>query len=375
MEIFLIPFVVFFGIITSYQDYKEGRIRNKWVIAALIYSFVVFFSISGYSYSQGIALNLNYVYDYFLNIFFALFAGFIIWFGGLWPAGDAKLFVAYSALVPLSVYQWGYVQHFPAFIILVNTFTPLFIFYFFRIMLKTRLKEKTAVIKGMLEPKFLLSSALFVFAFWWVIRLGLNLANRYTTLVNNIFVILAMLFLIMFFFTNILKMDLLIICVIIAIVEIIFDYKNIFTISYLNQFLILFFLFILLRYFVINLGFRFFSKPVYIEDLKPGMIPAENIVKKEGKYIKSKIVPISFISGLMSGSEKNRMFRLVSEGLTEDEIKKIQRLHSTGEIKEHSLMIAHIAPFAPFMFFGVLLTILCKGNFIVYIVSILEKFI
>ncbi len=375
MEIFLIPFILFFGIITSYQDYKENKIRNKWIISALIYSFIVFFGIVSYSYSQGIALNLSYIYDYFLNIFFALFAGLLIWYGGLWPAGDAKLFIAYSALIPLSIYKWGYVQHFPAFIILVNTFTPIFIFYFFKLMFKTSVKEKMEVVKGMFNLKFLISSALFIFAFIWIIKLGLNLANKYTTLANNIFVIIALLFLILFIFNRVLKVNLLVLCILISVIEIFFDYKSIFTIAYLNYFLLIFFLFIFLRYFVINLGFGFFSKQIYIEDLKPGMIPAENVIKEKNNHIKKKIVPLSFLTGLMDSSEKGRIFRSGSEGLTKEEVEKVKRLHSEGYIKDHYTRIFLTIPFAPFMFFGVLLTILYSGNFILYLIFILEKFI
>ena len=375
IEIFLIPFAIFIGIITSYEDYKEGRIKNKWIIISLLYSLAVLLIAVTYLFSKGETLNQVYIYDYFLNIFFALFAGLIIWYGGLWSAGDAKLFTAYAALVPLSIYQLGYIQHFPAFIILVNTFFPLFIYYFFKIMLKTTLKEKAAVIKGMLNPKFLLNSVLFIFAFVWIIKLGLGFSNEYTTLANNIFVTIALLFIILFIFNNFLKVDLLAISIIISVIEIIFDYKNIFTINYLSYFLIILFLFIFLRYFVINLGHGFFSKSVYIEDLKPGMIPAENIIKKKGKYTKKKIVPISFIAGLVGSSEKNRMFHLVSEGLTKEEIKKIQTLHSSGHIKDHSIRISHVVPFAPFMFFGVLITILCKGNLFFYLMFVLERFI
>ena len=242
-------------------------------------------------------------------------------------------------------------------------------------MVKTTLKEKAAVIKCMLNPKFLLNNALFIFAFLWIINLGLSFTNRYTTLANNIFVIIALLFIILFIFNNILKINFLAISIIISIIEIIFDYEKIFTINYLSYFLIILFLFMFLRYFVINLGHGFFSKSVYIEDLKPGMIPAENIIEKKGKYTKKKIVPISFVAGLADSSEKNRIFHLVSEGLTKEEIKRIQKLHSSDNIKDHSIRIAHAVPFAPFMFFGVLITILCRGNLFFYLMFVLERFI
>ena len=77
----------------------------------------------------------------------------------------------------------------------------------------------------------------------------------------------------------------------------------------------------------------------------------------------------------MDNSKDNRLFRSVSRGLTNKEIKKIQRLHSQGDVKDHTIRIAYTVPFAPFMFLGVLVTLLCKGNIIFYVYMVLEKFI
>ena len=53
ISIFLIPFAIIFGIFTSYADYKNGVIKNKWVMAALAYSFFVFAGTVRYIYYSG----------------------------------------------------------------------------------------------------------------------------------------------------------------------------------------------------------------------------------------------------------------------------------------------------------------------------------
>lgn len=375
IELFLIPFILFLGIITTYEDIKENKIRNKWVIMALLYSLLVFIGSLIYLSGKGLEINQFYIYDYFLNIFFGCLAGFIIWFGGLWPAGDAKLFIAYSALVPLSIYRLGYVQHFPSFIILINTFIPISLYYFFRVIIKTSNKEKILVIKNLFNLKFILETALFMFAFIWLIKLLIKISGNYTTFSNNFFLITAFLFLTLFFINDILKVNFIYLSIILSLLNLYLNYGIIFSLSYILEFLSIFIVFIFLRYFIINLGFFLFSRPVYIEDLKEGMAASENVFKDSGRYRIQKNVPISFVSGMLENSKDNRLFKSASSGLTSQEIKEVQELHSSGKIKEHSIMVSESLPFAPFMFLGVILSILIKGNLLFYLVFVLEKFI
>jgi len=364
LEILLVPFLIGFGILTSYQDHRHNRIRNKWVVLALVYSLLVLLAVGYYMHYLGQPLNPKYFSEYFFNLFFALFSGLIMWFAGLWSAGDAKLFVGYSALIPLSVYKWGYVQHFPSFIVLVNTFFPFFIFYLVRLVVKTTSKEKLGIVKEMLAPKFVLTSMLFVFAFWWLLTVSIRSVESYSAILGNYFVVTALLFLLLFFL-NIFRIKLVIVSGFIGILQVLFDYKTILTMQYLKNFSILVVLFIFLRYFVINLGYRFFSRQVFIEDIKPGMIPAENIIEQGGVYKKKKFAAMDFIGALLDSTEKNKMFHLVSEGLSKEEVEKIKQLHSQGRIKDHTVVIAHTMSFAPFMLVGVVLTLLCQGSFVV----------
>ena len=363
-------FLVFYGFITSYEDYKYGKIRNIWVLASVLYGvFVLIFSVS-YLYFTNIRFNWEYILEFSLNILFALLSGVIMWICGLWSAGDAKLFFGYAAIIPINVYNWGYILGFPSFVILINTFVPLFVYYLFSILKNTSFKEKIDIIKEMLNIKFILKNSLFIFAFIWVIKMILStkMMARYG---SNIFTVVALLFLFLLLFEHLLKIDILVISLILSVLYLIDSYKEILTLHFAWYFLSIFILFIFLRYFIINLGYTFLSKEVDIEDLKPGMIPLENIIIKSGRYFKKKIEHTSFLSGLLDKLGDQRLFHNVSDGLSEDEVKKIQKMHSHGEFKNDSIKIGQVVPFAHFMFIGVILTIIFKGNFIISLFKIM----
>jgi Flp pilus assembly protein protease CpaA len=105
----LLPAIVLFGLATSYSDIRHGKIRNRLVAAAIIYSFLATAAVTLSLVLAGEPVFSGYLPAYTVNIAAALVFGFGFWYAGLWGAGDAKLFVAYSSLVPLSFYSYGYI--------------------------------------------------------------------------------------------------------------------------------------------------------------------------------------------------------------------------------------------------------------------------
>ena len=63
------------------------------------------------------------------------------------------------------------------------------------------------------------------------------------------------------------------------------------------------------------------------------------------------------------------------EGLTKEDVEKINKLHSEGKFKPHVISIYHTVPFAPFMFLGVLMTIIAQGNVLMALRVLIENFI
>ncbi len=359
-ELFLLPAAIIIGIITSYEDIKEGRIRNKWLLAGFLYSLFVVL----------VLWDITYLKAYGINLIIAVLASVLIAYAGFWNAADAKLFMVYAALLPLSIYQLGYVPYFPAFSVLINTFTPLAFFFFIVVMFRTSLNEKKAAVISALNPKTVFSIAVFVFAFSWATSYGMNLLG----IPQNRFVSLALLFALLVTIRFVLKFDYLILSAAVALLRIVFDFNNILTLAFLGNFLFIMAI-VLLIFFLVHLSFAVFSFPVPLSKLKPGMLPAENVVEQNGRFSKQRMVFISIIHGLLRRAGVKSVLENASEGLSKKDIKKLNELHKGGKLNEGFLRVFRTTRFAPFLFAGVVLTLIARGNVFIYLRLALDTLI
>jgi len=111
------------------------------------------------------------------------------------------------------------------------------------------------------------------------------------------------------------------------------------------------------------IGSDIFSKKIKVEELKPGMILEETIYSgKNGKFKAVKLQ--KFIGIEKKDVKKVLVLEQPAEGLTEKDIQIIKRLHKEGKLEFKEILIRQTLPFAPFMFFGFILTWLAKGNFL-----------
>lgn len=60
-----------------------------------------------------------------INALTAFLIGILLWWFGMWAAGDAKLFGVLAAIIPLSSYSASYWPVFPAYVLIFNTFVAL----------------------------------------------------------------------------------------------------------------------------------------------------------------------------------------------------------------------------------------------------------
>ncbi len=120
-------FFVIWGYFISVEDLKTSKISNKRIILGFRLLFVFFIaqaanSILGkYGYGE-IYLNKIYFYYLFLNMALAIMGGIILWYGEIWPAGDAKFFITSVSLLPLALPE---IAGFPGYLwlsVLINTF-------------------------------------------------------------------------------------------------------------------------------------------------------------------------------------------------------------------------------------------------------------
>jgi hypothetical protein len=318
-------------------------------------------------------INYNYLIETLINIIIALFVGYLMYEIGLWTAGDSKLFVAYSSLVPISVFELGYVPFFPAMVILINTFVPVFVFFFFRLIFKTTTQQKINALMGAFNPKKIVVLAIFLFSIMWVIQIIFSLIGRINAVIpvilSNYFIMIFLLFLTMTYLERILRVNVLKISIILAILRLGLDW-SIYSMDFLRYFLIVFLSFLFIRFFILELSFTIYTHYVDINLLKPGMVPAEVIYEENKEYKTEPILHFSFLSYLQAKtSGKKYIFEHRSGGLTEEEVTKLRELYQVKKIKFEHLKIQPTIPFAPFMFLGVILTIIFRGNILIYLVS------
>lgn len=363
MLIWFLPAVIIFGFITSYIDVKEGKIKNSHIILALAYSFIVY---SILIFSNLGTVRAGYFVELLITCLLSLIAGFVIWYVGLWTAGDAKLFFAYSLLIPLSVYKYGYIPYFSSMNLLINTFVPMFIFLFTYTMVKTNAQQKLIDLKSSFSPKQLLNLAVYLFALTWLIELILPLFNIPPTYVLNIFIVFLLLMTLeRLFSVNITK-----ILIIVSITRLIFD-TNIYSSSFAYKFLLTLIIFIFFRFFASMLSFDVFTKKIKISLLKPGMVPAEIIIQEGDKYKKQRVSYYALFSLLQQKTNKKQIIELTAEGLTRENVETLKKLER--KLGFESLVIQTTVPFAPFMFAGALLTILFEGNMFFSSIAILKS--
>lgn len=120
---FTLSIVLAISLIVLWEDIQMNKIRNVWILSA----FGLGSALLGAAYMGG-TIDFIYLVEVLLNTAFAFVAGFVIWRIGFWPAGDSKLFVVFSFLLPLQYYWKTYLYFFPSFVLLINSFVLFLIF-------------------------------------------------------------------------------------------------------------------------------------------------------------------------------------------------------------------------------------------------------
>ena len=147
-NIFFLPPIIALGIITSITDIKYRKIYNSTTTlfvyyAALVYLVHVFFNFLVLNHklsnfflitSSPICFNLD---KWVINLGLSALVTYIFWKKRIWGAGDAKLFICYSALIPMCKYTKVYFDYnFASFYLLLTIFIPSSIYLGFDLLRK-----------------------------------------------------------------------------------------------------------------------------------------------------------------------------------------------------------------------------------------------
>jgi len=361
-----ILFIILVGVLTTYTDLKRRIIQNKVVLAAFLAApFLHIFNII-----QNPSLISAVPYMVY-NIAFSVFAGVLLWFIYVWPAGDAKLFIAYSSLLPLDIYRAT--GSFMSFDFLMNTFVPVFFVMLLVLLRKSKKPDIKKGIKVALDPYTIFITGLVITGFLWFFLGIFSLLG----IPHDYLIIMVFLFVMIEIVNKISPFNLEYTYIIVAVIRILVDYRSVFTFGFAYYLLSILLVFMVFRSFVLELSFSKNTVRRKIGDLKPGMQLAEGISEKgHGKkagYEKVEFKQFTFIGDLKERTQKKFIHNMSFGGLTEDDVKKIKRLRKDGKIPFDDILVHIVMPFALFLFLGVLLTVFLRTNFVTYIIHFLAS--
>jgi Flp pilus assembly protein protease CpaA len=329
----LFPLILYLGFLTSYTDIKEGKIKNRHLLIALISVLILYILLIVFR-----KLDINVFARTIINFAIGTGIAVFLWFLGFWSAGDAKLFSIYMLILPVHYFT---VQAFTFLTLLINVLVPVAIFFILILVFGTSTRQKMRILRGYFTIEYIFSTLLLIFSLGWIIQLVFSFLRIPSNLILSMLLIIGINRLFTKYFKVMYAYSL------ISIVRIFFQWPQLITLSFWKSFFIFSLGFIILRGFIFDLSFSLFTKKYKTKDLKPGMIPAENVVKDNNFFRK---VPMSdFFS---SSQIRNQQYLLNDsiEGLNKKDIKFLEK-------KFKDINIHQTIPFAPFMFLGVLITI------------------
>lgn len=344
------------GLYTSYTDFRYGKIANIYTVFLIgfgIISQVLFIS-------EG---NITWMHSC-VTLFGGLGISFVMFYTGIWAAGDAKLFWGISLLLPPSAFSSTPETHFYPMILIVNIFLIFLLYIAVQSIFKmTFQQQKVLVVRSFTAqlkqfPKRLLQVLAYIgvggLAFYVPLRMGitLDLAIRIT-----LFIAIA------FAFNKVVEkyipqkyvaafhVPFLLLALFLAIPSLIQLGTFIVFIFLIPWFLIMF-----------NAVIRsLFTEEIPVENLRPNMIPAERIVKIEKQDMTDRYVKIA--TGFANPAQDGVIVDVSSEGLTSAQIAQLQQLSVEGSLKEYKnkLRIQKKIPFALMIVLGAVVTLLANG--------------
>ena len=366
-ECFLIFLSLAFCGYASYTDVKTQKIRN-FCSLGLVYMGTLSQLVAWY---LGTTTPLS-----ILELFFGagLIAFALYWFGVFSP-GDSKLLWGLCLIFPSSLFRsLNGALSFPPLILVLNIIIPYSIGLLGYLLFKFALMPNKLDLLGYFSKAIFQKSTLLEKSFSLLLFVGIGSILTYLLqtfgwkldrFLSFVFVLVA--------FTLIQKLLSAMpkTTLYYAVVSFVCVWLSVQTTPsvpvFLSSFAFLlglyFLVFVAAKQLVLGLASITLNNAVDVSGLKVGMIPAEQIVRVKRRdgtvYYEKRHVEFS------SGQDDNTIISPDPAGLTADEIVQLQNLARKGALAEFSNRV-NIQPsirFAPVIFVGALLTVLCRGPF------------
>lgn len=350
-----ITLILVAGTVAVAQDLTIHKVRNWLVVSVLAVYLALLLT--------GVLTISPWPYKVVLiNIAIGAICSISMWQFEIWPAGDAKLFILFTVLLPLGYYVNGPIMYFPAMALLLNIFClgALFLclkivlklaFYLYSIVLKreffkTMRKGGALALKGL--PSFL-NTMLFIMLTYIVARLvgdyllGLGYSLFKSLAVFQFLIVFLLYRRLVTFFRSRLVMTT---CLLVLSGLIFMKFALLkFDSSALFAYMIVIFrmtLYSIMAIQVIISVFDLYIKVTQVYEIAPGELEPWVIIDKESvlKVLKEKGVTMKF----------------TADGIDPEDVEKLKKiLPPDYKIKAHKTF-----PFAPFIAAGVLLTMILK---------------
>lgn len=343
------------SIYATYTDIRYKRISNYLTGSMFLLGCIY------HSY-----LSLQYIINissFLTNVGLAILVGFLMYFSGLWSPGDSKLFIAVSSLIPINYYNYFIYINFPSLSIFINSFVPAFFTLALFLLFKTTLKQKKESLRNILDLKFLFSFFVIFFIFFNAGNLIVDYFFSMTNIAQNYF--LAIIFYIFVYYlikTYLGKQYQFLIYGVLFILSCWYVLTESYSFKY---FIITFLSFLFLRFFFLDLSRFVLLKEVKIHELKEGQVSAEVVFKVDNGYMKKPVNYFSLVSLSVDNLNGEIVVENEPEGLSKEDIKVLKDLSKKGCVK--SLLIQRSFPFAIFILIGLIITVVLKGNFIIFL--------
>lgn len=348
MILYFLLVILALGIITSYDDITKGKIKNKYIVSALglgILIHIILFSIGISDLSEIIIAGIY--------LFAALALGVVLWLLGYWSAGDAKLYTAFAMLIPPETYHLV-TTPLPVIDLVINTILPIFIYLVAVVLIRSSFKEKTAVVKQALKPSKILNILLVIFSISWLS----GYLFSYMSMPPNYLLTLLFIMVAYRIISAIIKEYTTHFLVVTGIIRVFLNKDYIISIPFIKSFLLITAGFIIVMVFISGMG-KLYYDSVNIYRLRPGMQLLQAVLKNG-------------ISLDIDEAEPRRMlFKQGLRGLTEYDVNMIKNAHRKGKLHFNELKVQQTIPFAPFMFLGTMMTIICQGNVILFVKALI----
>jgi archaeal preflagellin peptidase FlaK len=358
-----LPILIYLGMKSSYTDIKISKIYNKDLLFSLklglpILVINVIIGILFKIFSFSIIVNI------FINLFFVLTTGLIFWTLKLWAAGDAKLFLILSIILPINFFISNHNKLFPSFNSLVNSYIILIFFILIEIIASVNIKKIFNKIDIKQSILFIIKTRLKTFIILLInIIFIVLIVNKIRTYIVN--------YISLYFNYDLLYIYLIIFIIVNQLIKV-FQNKYFFIISILGIII-----YICINIYINNFLFiNDFLKILSICSLIGILSSLINyyISKTDGvlifvKDIKKNMILSNKTIFELKNKKKELFTQLKSinpEGLNEDQI-NILKNHYTDKLIE----INKTLPFAPFLFIGIIISLFLNKN----IIELLFEFI